>query len=96
MKSAFVNFYYVFLMLFVVSSFVLLQVTTLFGFICATLNITIVPSDVNIVDHTLVLLQATTLFGFICATINTTMVPNYSNIILMCHVFLKYILPVDL
>ena len=58
-----------------------LQVTTLFGFICATINTAMVPSDANIVDHTLVFLQGTTLFGFICATINIAVVPNNANIV---------------
>ena len=66
------------------SSFLmLLQITTMFGFICATINIAMVPNYANIVDIHLVLLQATTQFGFICATINTTMVPNYANIVNM-------------
>ena len=63
------------------SSLVLLQVTTMFGFICATINTTMVPSDANIVDIHLVSIQGTTLFGFIFATINTTMVPNNVNIV---------------
>ena len=58
-----------------------LQVTTLFGFKCATINIAMVPNYVNIVDIHLVSLQATTLFGFKCATINTAVVPNYANIV---------------
>ena len=63
------------------SSLVLLQVTTMFGFICATINTTMVPSDANIVDIHLVSIQGTTLFGSIFATINTTMVPNNVNIV---------------
>ena len=66
-----------------------IQGTTLFGFICATINIAMVPSYAYIVDINLVLPQVTTLFGFIFATINTTMMPNYSNIMLICHVLLK-------
>ena len=75
--------------LFVINSLVSLQVTTLFGFIFATSNITTVPSNANIVDEHLVFLQGTTLFGFIFTTINIAVVPNYSNIMLICHVFLK-------
>ena len=63
------------------SLLVLLHATTLFGFIWATINTTMVPSDANIVDIHLVFLQGTTLFGFICATINTTMVPSDTNIV---------------
>ena len=62
------------------NSFVLLQVTTLSGFIFATINTTMVPNYANIVDIHLVFLQGTTVFGFIFATINVTMVPNYANI----------------
>ena len=40
--------------LFVVYSPVLLQVTALFGFICATINITTVPNYANIVNIHLV------------------------------------------
>ena len=40
--------------LFVVISFVLLQLTALFGFICAAINIAVVPSDANIVSMHLV------------------------------------------
>ena len=58
-----------------------LQVTTLFGFKCATINITMLPSYANIMDITLVFLHATTIFGFKCATINVTVVPNYANIV---------------
>ena len=76
-----------------VISFVRIQVTFLFGFICATSNITAVPNNANIVDMHLVFLQVTTLFGFIFATINTATMPNYSNIMLICHVFLKITLP---
>ena len=72
------------------SSFLmLLQITTLFGFIRATINITMVPNNANIVNITLVFLQGTTLFGFIFASVDVAMVPNYSNIMLICHVFLK-------
>ena len=70
-------------MLFVVNSFVLLHLTTLFGFISATINTTMMPSYANIVDITLVLLQITIIFGFICATINIAVVPNYANIVSM-------------
>ena len=55
--------------------------TTLFGFICATINTAMVPSYANIVFEHLVLLQITTIFGFIFATINTAMVPSYANIV---------------
>ena len=72
---------------------VLLQVTIRFGFICATIDIAMVPNYSNIVDITLVPIQVTNIFGFIFATINTAMVPNYSNIMLICHVILKMILP---
>ena len=58
-----------------------LQVTSLFGFICATSNITMVPNYANIVDIHLVLLQGTTMFGFIFATVNTTMMPSDTNIV---------------
>ena len=67
--------------LFVINSLVSLQVTTLFGFIFATSNITTVPSNANIVDEHLVFLQGTTLFGFIFATINVAMVPSDANIV---------------
>ena len=67
--------------LFVDIHLVSIQGTTLFGFICATINIAMVPSDANIVDITLVLLQVTTIFGFKCATVNAAMVPNYANIV---------------
>ena len=60
--------------------FVLLQGTTPFGFIFATVNAAMVPSYANIVDMHLVLLQVTTLFGFKCATLNIAMVPSYANI----------------
>ena len=40
--------------LFVFNSFVFLQSTALFGFIFATINIAMVPSDTNIVDMHLV------------------------------------------
>ena len=66
-----------------VNSLVFLQVATIFGFVCATINAAMVPSYANIVDITLVFIQVATIFGFICATINTTMVPNYSNIVNM-------------
>ena len=58
-----------------------LQAITLFGFICATSNITTVPNYANIVDIHLVSLQGTTLFGFIFATLNVAMVPSYANIV---------------
>ena len=67
----------------------LLQVTSVFGFICAAINITAVPNNANIVNIHLVFLQVTTVFGFIFATINAALVPNYSNIMLICHVLLK-------
>ena len=76
------------------SSFlVLLQVATIFGFIRASADVAMVPNYVNIVNMHLVSLQITSVFGFMRATINTAMVPNYSNIMLICHVFLKMILP---
>ena len=84
---------YLCFMLFVVNSFVLLHLTTLFGFISATINTTMMPSYANIVDITLVLLQITIIFGFICATINIAMAPNNANIMLIYHVFLKIALP---
>ena len=59
------------------------QVASLFGLICAAINIAMVPSYANIVDEHLVSLQGATPFGFIFATINTAMVPNYSNIVNM-------------
>ena len=71
------------------SSLMLLQVTSVFGFICAAINITAVPNNANIVNIHLVFLQVTTVFGFIFATINAALVPNYSNIMLICHVLLK-------
>ena len=64
-----------------VYSFVLLHLTTLFGFISATINTAMVPSDTNIVDMHLVFLQVAITFGFMCATINTTMMPSDANIV---------------
>ena len=69
--------------------FVLLQMTTLFGFIFATINAAMVPSYANIVDSHLVLLQGTTLFGFICATFYIAMVPNNANIVDITLVLLQ-------
>ena len=60
---------------------VFLQATILFGFICAAINIAMMPNYANIVNIHLVLLQGTTIFGFICAIINTAMVPSYANIV---------------
>ena len=66
------------------SSFLmLLQGTTQFGFILATLNITMMPSYANIVFEHLVLLQMTTVFGFISASVDAAMVPSYANIVNM-------------
>ena len=70
-------------------SLVLVQVTSVFGFIFATINTAMVPNYANIVDMHLVLLQVTTLFGFECATINIAMVPNYSNIVNITLVLLQ-------
>ena len=68
-------------------SFVPLQFTTIFRFICAAIDIAVVPNNANIVDMHLVLLHLTITFGFICATINIAMVPNYANVwtILLCR-----------
>ena len=57
-----------------------LQAVSLFGFISATINTTMVPSDTNIMDIHLVSLKMTTIFGFECAPLNIAMVPNYANI----------------
>ena len=57
----------------------LLQMTTIFGFIFATINTAMVPNYANIVDIHLVLLQVTTPFGFIRAITNTAMVPNNAD-----------------
>ena len=74
------------------SSLMLLQVTSVFGFICAAINITAVPNNANIVNIHLVFLQVTTVFGFIFATINTAMVPNNTYIVDIHLVFLLAIL----
>ena len=68
---------------------VLLQLTIPLGFICATVNTTMVPNYAYIVDITLVSLKMTTMFGFECATLNIAMVPNYANIVNITLVLLS-------